>query len=416
MKIGYACLTMGLQEYHFKTCTIKNADNDLLTQIISHNLTTLSKILDYNEKNHITMFRITSDLIPFGSSPVNQLMWWDLFSDRFREIGRQIRRANMRVSMHPGQYTVLNAIDEQIVARAIEDLEYHVLVLECMGLGSEHKIILHIGGVYGNKREAMNRFIEHYKKLNDTVKKHLVIENDDKSYTIEEVLAIGNQLEIPVVFDNLHHEVNPSKTIKTQQQWIVECEKTWKTTDGIQKVHYSQQNQNKQKGSHSETIGIEEFMKFYESLNRKNIDIMLEVKDKNLSAVKCVNAVFLKDIKVLEEEWARYKYFVLEKSPQIYGEIRQLLKDKTKYPVITFYKLIEDSFNCEENTGYVVNAAQHVWGYFSKHANEKEKEQFSKDIGAYREGKISAKTIKNKLLKLSLKYNMEYLLNSYYFL
>ena len=415
MKIGYACLTMGLPEYGFKSCTLKNTDNHSLTQIINHNLTILSKILDYNEKNLITMFRITSDLIPFASSPANKLIWWELFNDRFTEIGKQIMRANMRVSMHPGQYTVLNAIDEKIVERAIKDLEYHTKVLDCMGLGSEHKIILHIGGVYGDKASAIQRFIENYQKLDIAIKKRLIIENDDKSYTIEEVLQISLQLGIPVVFDNLHNEVNPSQISKTEQEWITECQKTWKENDGIQKIHYSQQNPFKQKGSHTETIYIGKFMEFYQALPDKNINIMLEVKDKNLSAVKCINTTLQSDIKLLEEEWARYKYFVLEKSPNIYGQIRQLLKDKKKYPAIAFYQLIEASIICEENSGYAVNAVQHIWGYFSKVADTKEKEQFTKNLNAYMKGTLSLKILKRTLLKLAIKYKNDYLINSYYF-
>ena len=77
-------------------------------------------------------------------------------------------------------------------------------------------------------------------------------------------------------------------------------------------MHYSQQNHLKRSGSHSNTIRIDEFIDFYERLGREDIDIMLEVKDKNLPAVKCINAT-VKDnrIKNLEEEWSRYKYTLL---------------------------------------------------------------------------------------------------------
>jgi UV DNA damage endonuclease len=70
--------------------------------------------------------------------------------------------------------------------------------------------------------------------------------------------------------------------------WINECRKTWLAKDGTQKVHYSQQAQGKKAGSHSESIKVEEFLDFYKSLGRDDLDIMLEVKDKNLSAVRCI--------------------------------------------------------------------------------------------------------------------------------
>ena len=79
MKIGYASLTYGVPETSLKTCIAKNATNERLREIISHNLRSLSTILDYNYKNGIKMFRISSSLIPFASSPINKLDWWNLF-------------------------------------------------------------------------------------------------------------------------------------------------------------------------------------------------------------------------------------------------------------------------------------------------------------------------------------------------
>lgn len=86
---------------------------------------------------------------------------------------------DIRVSMHPGQYTVLNSPNDDVVKRAIEDLNYHVKVLDNFGVGENHKIILHIGGVYNDKEQAINRFADNYKRLNDQVRERLVIENDE---------------------------------------------------------------------------------------------------------------------------------------------------------------------------------------------------------------------------------------------
>ena len=97
--------------------------------------------------------------------------------------------------------------------------------------------------------------------------------------------------KIPVVLDNLHHEVNPPGEDESENFWINECQKTWQKQDGRQKVHYSQQDYQKKKGSHSSSIRVNEFLDFYFKLGREDIDIMLEVKDKNLSAIKCINAI-----------------------------------------------------------------------------------------------------------------------------
>lgn len=416
MRIGYACLTIGVENAQQKTCTMKNADGERLSELIRHNLNALETMIDYNIANNIKLFRISSDLIPFASSPVNGLCWWELFREQFQTIGKKIRGSGMRVSMHPGQYTVLNSPDGDVVQRAVWDLEYHAQVLNSLEVDSEHKIILHVGGVYGDKALAVERFGSNYQKLCQSVKDRLVIENDDRSYTVSEVLEVSEKLHIPAVFDNLHHQVNPCAIPGTDMDWINAFKKTWKAADGPQKIHYSQQDPQKKPGAHSATVRIGEFMDFYGKLGRKDLDIMLEVKDKNLSAVKCIlcTSAGIKT-KAVEEEWSRYKYKVLENSHQGYNAIRQMFRDNDKVNPVSFYSLVEESLQQESTPGGPVNAALHVWGYFKNVATEKEKAEFLRNLEAFKEGKKPVSVIKNALWRLAVKYRQEYLLRSYYF-
>ena len=362
------------------------------------------------------MFRISSDLIPFASRPDYPFFWREQFADRLEKIGEKAKKNAIRLSMHPGQYTVLNSPNNDVVERAIADLDYHSGILDSMGLGSDSKIILHVGGVYQDKKEAINRFIINYSYLKDSVKQRIVLENDDKSYNIQDVLDIGSRLNIPVVFDNLHHFLNHSEMQETNAFWIKECKKTWKESDGFQKIHYSQQELLKKAGSHSSTIRVQEFLDFYKNIERQDIDIMLEVKDKNLSAVKCILCLSEeKSISALEKEWSKYKYSVLEKAPENYIEIRKLLKNKNEYPAVAFYTLVEDSLCREYEPGKTLNAIQHVWGYFKNLASEKEKISFINAIEKFERGTVPVSTIKNFLLKLAIKYQQTYLLGSYYF-
>lgn len=417
MNIGYACLTVGVPDTDQKSCMLKNASKEKLLELISYNLNSLENIIDYNIKNKIKLFRISSDIIPFGSNPVNNLEWWDIFDSQFSRIGHKIKTSGMRVSMHPGQYTVLNSPKKEVVEKAIEDLRYHTKILDTLGVGEDNKIVLHIGGVYNDKSQAIRRFISNYRELDDSVKRRLIIENDDKSYNISDVLEIGSIINAPVVFDNLHNQVNPFDKSKSDYYWIDKCKETWREKDGIQKIHYSQQNPLKKAGSHSSTIQINKFMSFYEGLERDDIDIMLEVKDKNLSAVKCINCTSSdKSIKDLEIEWSRYKYMVLENSPSDYVEIRKLLNEKDAYPATEFYNLIENALSKEITIGNSINAALHIWGYFKKKATDREKNSFLNNIEKYEQGQTSLKIIKNNLWKIAVKYNQSYLLDSYYFI
>ncbi len=286
MRVGYACLTVGVLNTNFKTFRKKNLNEKNLKSIIKHNLKALDNIIDYNIKNNIKLFRITSDLIPFGGGGYK---WEEWFKKDFKKIGEKIKKNNIRVSMHPGQYTVLNSPHEEVVKNAVIELEYHAKVLSLLGVSNENKIILHIGGVYNDKESAMVRFIENYQKLNKDIKQRLVIENDEKNYNVEEVLYISNKLNIPVVFDNLHNQLNQSEL--GEVELIKKCVATWKKKDGTAKIHYSEQAEAKKNGAHSWHIDVEKFTNFVDKLT-DDVDIMLEVKDKNLSALEC-NLVLL---------------------------------------------------------------------------------------------------------------------------
>lgn len=291
MRIGYACLTVGVEGTTIRTCRLDSATLERMASLISQNLDALNRMLDYNRANHIRMFRISSDIIPFGSNKAVRFPWQDLYASELKTLGQKAKQADIRLSMHPGQYTVLNSPHPHVVENAIRDLEYHCDFLDALGMNATNKIILHIGGIYGDKPAAIERFKNNYVTLEDRIKARLIIENDDTCYTIEDVLAIGQDLKVPVVFDNLHHAINPSSKSQSIKEWIVASAKTWRKKDGTQKIHYSQQAQGKREGSHSETIALPTFLRFYKALPPIDLDIMLEVKDKNTSALKCIQAI-----------------------------------------------------------------------------------------------------------------------------
>lgn len=416
MSIGYACLQVGRPDTTIRSVIQKNATTERLMEVIDYNLQSFENMIDYNIKNKIKLYRISSGLIPFGSSPVNQLEWEQIFRDRFITIGQKIKQSGMRVSFHPGQYTVLNSPDEGVVSRAVDDLVYQEKILTLLGVDYSHKLILHVGGVYGDKVTALERFEENFKGIPQAVKNRLIIENDDRLFNVEDVLGLAHRIGIPVVYDNLHNAINPADSTKDDGYWISEARKTWKPEDGNQKIHYSQQAAGKRLGAHTDTIYIEDFLEFYNKLEDKTIDIMLEVKDKNLSALKCQNATTDQPaISLLEKEWGRYKYFMLEKSPRDYQVIRQLLKDKTAYPVLEFYRMIEAALEKETDPGAAINTAHHIWGYFKGKATKSEQATFIRNCTNYQSGKAKLATVKRQLHKLAIKYDQTYLIESLYF-
>jgi len=418
MAIGYACITLGVYGTASHSCIAKNANQDRLREITRQNLEALERIIDYNIENNILLFRISSDIIPFGSHPLNTQRWWEENKESFDRMHDKIIKSGMRVSMHPGQYTILNSPKEEVVLKAVEDLKFHHRFLTALGVDASHKMILHIGGVYGDKESAINRFVESYHKLPESVKARLVIENDERCYSIHDVCNISKITGAPVIFDILHHQINPPMEKKTVYEWINSVSQTWKKGDGVPKIHYSQQASGGKQGAHSQTICSDTFLEFYEEVKQLSIDIMLEVKDKNISAIKCNYRVHADKIhKVsLEKEWARYKYLILSQSANSYFQMRQLMKIDVRDAVKNFYNLIEQAQMLPIDKGAQQNAALHVWGYFKDRCTISEKKNFHKRLEGFIQGTTELQTLKNYLWKMSEKYNEEYLLNSYYFI
>ena len=415
MRIGYACLAVALEGAQLKTCTRKYAAPERLLSLAGENLSALTRMLDYNIANGIRMYRISSDLVPFGSSLASALPWDAVYLNQLNRISQKIKASDMRVSMHPGQYTVLSSPDAGVVARSIEDLRYHARLLDALHLDDQHKIILHVGGKYGDPAAAGSRFIEVYRDLDASIRKRLILENDGSIYTIDEVLELCHRIGVPAVYDNLHNAINPADATKDDAYWVSLCRETWREADGAQKTHYSQQHPQKIRGAHTDTIAIDPFLDYYHNLSDQMPDMMLEVKDKNRSALKCILCTAPTNQHLLEAEWGRYKYSVLERSPADYQTLRTLLKDKSGDNAIPFYQSVERALALPEEKGRAVNALEHVWGYCSAVATPAETKRYHTLLDDYLRGSTTLSQVKRLLYRLSLKYQQDYLLGSYYF-
>ncbi len=191
--------------------------------------------------------------------------------------------------MHPDQFIVLNSTKDDVVERSIAELDYHADVLDLLGLDSTHKIQLHVGGVYGDKKKSKDRFVRRYEQLDVKIKKRLVIENDDTSYTLKDCLDINNMCGIPVLFDTFHHQVNDSGEEISEALELVS--KTWDEKDGLPMIDYSSQEPDEKEGKHAESIDEDDFRKFIKTSRPYDFDMMLEIKDKEKSALKAVDII-----------------------------------------------------------------------------------------------------------------------------
>jgi UV DNA damage endonuclease len=288
MRIGYPCINRTIDCTANSTFRLKSYSENRLKDSIKNNLSCLRKILQFNLEHRLLFFRISSDLVPFASHPIIKFNWQTYFQEDFEEIGAFIIKNKMRISMHPDQFTLINSIKEEIFERSKKELIYHAEILDLMELDKSAKIQIHVGGAYGDKQKSIERFIERFDELDDSVVQRLVIENDDKLYDLNDCLKINAEIHIPILFDNFHNKLHNSAT-PTKHESFRLAMKTWnEKTDGIPMVDYSSKKDNGSPRQHAETINIEDFDLFLKQTMPFDFDLMLEIKDKEKSAIKAV--------------------------------------------------------------------------------------------------------------------------------
>ncbi len=434
-RVGYACIALAVPGTALASCTLRTAaaHPERLREAVAANLRALEGMARSNAADGLRMYRISSDLVPLATHPSRPIDLGEALGRTFAadlaRIGGVFRDSGQRVSMHPGQYTVLNTPDPAVLARSADDLAYHAAALDALGTGCEARIILHVGGGYGDKDAAKERFVRNFRTLPENVRCRLSVENDDRIFAPCDVLEVATALGIPAVYDNLHAALNPCGG--DDASWTARFAATWRPEHGPPKVHYSQQAPDRRNGSHSDAIRVAPFIAHLRALRASGSgvlpDAMLEVKDKNVSARRAslaaeqlVRPDARNAVKRLETEWARWKYRVLARSERDYDAIRRLLKDKAPADpldlVLRFSALVEGAAERPEDPGAEINAAEHVWGYFKAKAAPAERARFDAKIAAYRAGTATAPQLRAHLRRLAERFEEPYLLASYYFL
>jgi len=122
--------------------------------------------------------------------------------------------------------------------------------------------------------------------LSPSLKSRLVIENDDRSYSLEDCWSVHKKIGIPILFDSFHHHcLNNGETLR---QGLQLSASTWIESDGIPMVDYSSQERGQRSGSHAKTLNMANFKKFLHETKGLDFDLMLEIKDKETSAFKAL--------------------------------------------------------------------------------------------------------------------------------
>ena len=292
IRLGYACMSKIFNETPSGIITyteyLKNPDINRVKNKIISNLTNLEKLIDYNIRNDFTFFRLTSKLIPLATKKEVEFDYMLEYKDYFDKISKKL--TNMRVDLHPDQFTVLNSTNKETINNSIDNLIYNYNILKLLNV-KDKVLILHIGSSVLGKQNSLSRFKNTFNKLPTYLKESIVLENDDKIYNLEDTLFLCESLNIPMVFDYHHYLCNGSDIDLTK--YLKRIIYTWSNYNINPKMHFSSPKSKLKKEfrTHHDYIDVIEFMKFLEILKPLNtdIDIMIEAKGKDEAILRLVS-------------------------------------------------------------------------------------------------------------------------------
>ena len=287
MKIGYPCVNEAMDCSAANTFRLASYSDERLVAAVTANLACLRRMLEWNLAQGLLFFRMGSGIVPFGSHPINAFSWQTHFAADFRAIGDYIKANNLRVSFHPDQFVVLNSPSADIVQRSIQELVYQGSMLDLMGLDGTAKLQIHVGGLYGDRELALSRFAAVHATLPAAVKARVVVENDDRLFPLRDCLQLHTEPGLPILFVNFHHEcLNHGEPMAEALRLAAA---TWHpTADGVPMMDYSSQALGERKGKHTDNLVDEQFRSFLQEFHGLDMDLMLEIKNKEASALRAV--------------------------------------------------------------------------------------------------------------------------------
>ena len=285
--------------------TIKENGIECLKTKILYNLQDILLMMDWNEKNGIKVFRLSSDMFPHKSNSKIDSYSFDFAKDLLKQIGDKSKKYNQRITFHPGQYNVIGTPNKEAFQHTIDDLSYHAEVLDLMELGCDSVIVIHGGGIYNDKNLTKERWCEQYKMLPEIVKNRIVLENCEKCFSIVDCLEISEKINIPIVFDTHHYEcykiLHKNESFQEPSHYIPKILETWHKRGIKPKFHVSEQGSGKC-GHHSDFIEVipEYLLEIPDKFNIA-IDIMIEAKLKEQAIFKLYEKYKFLNCKIGEE-------------------------------------------------------------------------------------------------------------------
>ncbi|WNB86628.1 hypothetical protein [Cellulomonas sp. ATA003] len=198
---------------------------------LSRSLEMLGPVLDRLERLDVRMFRLSSQTIPYGTHPDLPDLDYRRQIDQCREtltaLGQRATALGLRLSTHPGQYTVLNSADPVLTAKSAADLEQDTALLDALDQGPEGAVVVHVGGLYGDRPSALDRWARAYETLSERTRARLALENDDGPFGVTDVLELHRRTGVRIAYDHHHHRTSAESVTVPPADALAAAYRTW---------------------------------------------------------------------------------------------------------------------------------------------------------------------------------------------
>ena len=225
-------------------------------------------------------FRVSSPFLPLYTHPEVGYRLEELPDAReitatLRSVKALKEKYRLRFSFHPDQFTLLSSPRPEVTAASLKELDYQVMLAELI---DADVINIHGGGVYGDKQSALSRLVKEISALPEPIRIRLTLENDDRSYTVEDLLPVCEELDIPLVYDVHHHRCNPDGL--TVAAATEACMRSWRRLGREPYFHLSspKHSWNGKPGPHADFIDIADFPAEWHGLDA-TIDVEAKAKE-----------------------------------------------------------------------------------------------------------------------------------------
>jgi len=262
---------------------------------LSRSLELLDAAFDYLDRIDVRVYRMSSSTVPYGTHPdlpeFDYRRQIDECAEALERLGEKAQRLGLRLSTHPGQYTVLSSPDDEIARKARLDVEQDALLLDTLGVGPEGVVVIHVGGAYGDPAASLDRWVRGFDQLSERAQRRLVVENDERCFDLSDVLDLHERTGVRVVFDLHHHRCNAAPAFENVGVGLASALDTWPS--GIRpKVHVSSTRtelrpvggtlQPPLLDQHSDFLTPWDLLTLLEAADRP-LDVMVEAKAKDLA-------------------------------------------------------------------------------------------------------------------------------------